>query len=45
VPLALNCTDVPTEAEEFAGVTAIDDSTAGAVTFRVVRPVTEPEAA
>jgi hypothetical protein len=42
----LNCTDVPTEAEEFAGVTARDFRTGAAVvTVNVVEPVTEPEVA
>jgi len=44
VPVAVNCCVVPLAIDGFAGVTAIDDSTA-AVTVSVVDPVTEPDAA
>ena len=44
VPVAVNCSFVPLAIEGFAGVTAIDTSE-GAVTVRVVEPLTPPEAA
>jgi hypothetical protein len=44
VPVALNCCLVPSAMEGFAGVTAIEDSTA-AVTVNVVPPLIDPEAA
>lgn len=44
VPVAVNCCVRPAEIEGFAGITAIDTS-AGAVTIKVVEAVTEPEAA
>ena len=40
----MKCCDTPTGIEEFAGVTAIDTSD-GAVTVKLVEPVTEPESA
>ena len=44
VPVALNCSVMPTAIEGTAGVIAIDTSAAG-VTSRVVEPVTAPELA
>jgi len=44
VPVAVNCCVAPFVIDGFAGVTAIEVSTAP-VTVRVVEPVTEPEAA
>src|SRR5229473_1848442 len=44
VPVAVNGCVVPLAIDGFAGVTAIDDSTA-AVTVSVVEPVREPDAA
>ena len=44
VPVAVNCFVFPLAIEGFAGVTAIDTS-AGAVTVRVVVPLTAPDAA
>ena len=44
VPVALNCCLVPSATEGFAGVTAIDESTA-AVTVNVVPPLIDPEVA
>lgn len=44
VPIASNCAEKPTGREEFAGVTAIELSTAG-VTVRTLVPVTEPKLA
>ena len=42
VPVAVNCSLVPAEIEEFAGVTAIEIS-AAAVTVSVVEPLIEPD--
>jgi len=44
VPVAVNCCVFPAASDGFAGVTAIDDSTA-AVTANVVVPFTDPDAA
>jgi hypothetical protein len=44
VPVAVNCCVFPAANDGFAGVTAIDDSTA-AVTVNVVVPFTDPDAA
>jgi hypothetical protein len=44
VPVAVNCSVVPFTIEGFAGVTAIDTS-AAAVTVRVVEPVIPAETA
>jgi len=44
VPIALNCSVVPSAIELFAGVTAIDTS-AAAATLNPVEPVMPPEAA
>ena len=44
VPIAVNCCVFPAGTDGFAGVTAIDDSTA-AVTVNVVVPLTDPDAA
>jgi hypothetical protein len=44
VPVAVNCCVFPAGTDGFAGVTAMDDSTA-AVTVNVVVPLTDPDAA
>ncbi len=44
VPVAVNCSGIPAATEGSAGVTAMETS-AGAVTVRVVEPETEPEVA
>ncbi len=44
IPVAVNCTDIPSGTEELAGVMAIEFS-AGALTVRSVDPLTDPEVA
>jgi hypothetical protein len=44
VPVAVNCCVLPSAIEGYAGVTA-NETSAGAVTVRLVEPLTEPEVA